>query len=241
MEVNRRISKEQQEIYIKNEKKSKNNFMIYKEYLKKIIYKNELKIIDLGGGSGCFANDVKLFFDRKNIKTDITVIDYCEYIEWKNFKNINFVKRSIFDELDHIKNESIDIIFINDVLHHLVYDSYKKSRIAQRKLFRLVFAKLKKGGYFFIGERCCQNPIIKDFSSPIIYYLTSSKRKLIRRMSKKIGANSAGVGVCFLSSKLWCKIANQSGFIIIDKISTPWYWKKKFFIQAKEIKFILKK
>ena len=242
METNRKISNIQQNIYAEYEKEATiGYFEIYKTFINTFENKN-LEIVDIGGGSGYFANEVKTFYESKNNNVSMTVIDYCKYDEWEKYGNINFINLPVFEALEKIENECLDIIFINAVLHHLVYSTYKKTRNAQKQLMGLAYTKLKKNGYVCIRECYVENPVIKELSIPLVYWLTSSKNPLILRMSKKLGSNSAGVGVCFLSIKKLVRLFGQTGFeIMLGAPNMPWEWDKKYLIRHNKSVFVLKK
>jgi hypothetical protein len=51
-------------------------------------------------------------------------------------------------------------------------------------------------------------------TSKIIYTLTSCTFSPVIALCKKLGAESSGVGVCFLSKKMWLNMFLQAGFVV---------------------------
>ena len=203
--------------------------------------KKEINIIDIGGGGGHFANTVKSFYDGGGATTNMTVIDYCKYDEWEEFEGINFIHENAFDALKKVENDCADIIFINATLHHLTFDTYKKTRGAQKSILELAYSKIKKHGYLCLRENYAQCPIIGGISMPLVYYMTKSQNPITIKISKKMGANSAGVGVCFFSPALLVRTLRKIGFVLVDMAITPWKWDIKYIIRHNKVALVFRK
>jgi len=65
--------------------------------------------------------------------------------------------------------------------------------------------------YFYNGY------IFDNSASKIIYFLTSCKNPLLSSVFRKIESKSAGVGVCFLSKKMWFSLFNKND-LVIDRL-----------------------
>lgn len=57
-------------------------------------------------------------------------------------------------------------------------------------------------------------------SCRILYFLTTTQNPLAVKLCKKMGSNSAGVGVCMLSRKMWHRLVNSAGMEIVDSIDS---------------------
>jgi len=239
---NRMISNEQKLLYAKKEKIIfKRHFVAYEKHIKEFIGKDKLEIIDIGGASGNFANEIHSYFNKHNTEASVKVIDYCEYDEWALFKNISFIQESAFKALTELQDNSVDLIFINLILHHIVLDTYKETRKAQIELLKLAYKKIKKNGLVLVNECYFQCPLLFEASTPVTFFMSSSKLSVVLNLSKILGSISAGVGVCFLPKKAWKETFARIGFILLDESEGEWKWVKKLLIREKLLYFILTK
>ena len=241
MATNRMIADEQRDLYAAYEKYNLEHYKVYKKYLKEFISKDNLKMVDVGGGSGNFARMVKTYFAKNATNVSMTLVDYCDYPEWERVEGINFVKMSAHEYISGLEDESVDILFLNAILHHLTFDTYRQTRSSQRELLELSYAKLKQGGILCMRENYSEIPLVGNLTTPIIYYLTSSRLSIIEKMARRFGSTSAGVGVCFLSPKVWQKTFTKIGFTIIDATIFPWWWSVPYLIRSNRVAFVLKK
>lgn len=236
------ISKEQQLAYAKLERDGAKAYVNgYNDYLKKYIGTDEILILDIGGGAGYFANEIKAFYNQNNTNASVNVIDNCQYNEWLLFDNVNFIAESAFTALDKFPDSSVDICFLNMILHHLTTDTYKKTRKSQQELLEMIYKKIKPDGYVCITECYNQNPIIRGFSTPVAYLLSSIELPILKKIAKKIGVGVTGAAVCFLSNESWEKLFSKIGFKIIDNQESPWHWEIKLLLRNKPFTFILSK
>ncbi|MDH5325920.1 MAG: hypothetical protein OEY58_10695 [Gammaproteobacteria bacterium] len=131
----------------------------------------------------------------------------------------NSRKRIICDSVENLagyKEEKgcYDVVFFNWLLHHLVGDSYSetikniKSCISESK--HLLSAR----GRISIFENNYDGILIDTLPSYMVFQLTSMKA--IAPITRKLGANTAGVGVCFLSRKSWEQVIQDSGLSLQD-------------------------
>ena len=241
MGTSRMITDEQRDLYATYERQNSKYYKVYRKHFRKFISKDNLRIVDVGGGSGRFARKVKTYFNKNAVGATITVVDYREYLQWEQIEDIEFVRMSAFNYLSDLEDESIDILFLNAILHHLVFDTYRQTRNSQRELLALSYAKLKQGGILCMRENYSEIPLIRNLTTPIIYYLTSSRLSIIEKMARRFGSTSAGVGVCFLSPKVWQKTFTKIGFSIIDATIFPWWWSVPYLVRSNRVAFVLKK
>ena len=239
---NRQISGKQQKLYAEIERNNANNlFAQYHTYLETLAGNDNLTIIDIGGGSGHFSNKVKTFFNENDTNTSINVIDYCKYDDWSLFSEINFIEESAFTALEKFQDNSVDVIFLNSILHHLIMDTYEKTRKTQEKLIEITYRKIRENGLVFVKECYYQNFILRDFSTPIVYFMTTSKLPFMTKLSSKLGSKSAGVGVCFLSPKAWRKVFSDTEFIVVNSQENILKWVRYPLIQEQFFSFVLTK
>lgn len=157
----------------------------------------EFSILDVGGGNGKFADRVLMTFP----KATATVVDLSEMLLGKNLPNPR--KTTLIasaTELDKLTGK-YDIVSFNWVLHHLIGKSYAQSLENIRDALKAAQGLLTPRGHISIYDNLCDGVIFDRAPSRIIYELTSSK--LLAKIVKAGGANTAGVGVCFQSYKAW--------------------------------------
>jgi len=241
MGTSRMITDEQRDLYATYEPLNLKYYKVYRKYFKDFTSKDNLRVVDVGGGSGHFARKVKTYFNKNGVDVNMTVVDYCEYLQWEQIEDIEFVKMSAYNYLSELEDESVDILFLNAILHHLTFDTYRQTRNSQRELLELSHAKLKKGGILCMRECYSESPLIKNLTTPVIYYLTSSRLSIIERIARRFGSTSAGVGVCFLSPKVWQKTFTKIGFTIINTTIFPWWWSVPYLVRSNRVAFVLKK
>lgn len=157
--------------------------------------------VDVGGGAGSFTDVILAEFpNAKGI-----VLDNSDYLLSKNtpLAAKQTVCASATEMSAHIDKGSCDVVFMNLMLHHMVGDSYALSRQLQTQVLNESIALLKPGGAISIIEQCFNGLVLHNLPGWLIYQATSSK--LLARITKRLKANTAGVGVCFLSTDCWRK------------------------------------
>ena len=101
---------------------------------------------------------------------------------------------------NYLNTYDIDIVFINWVLHHLVSDSYLKTRSNIINTLTII-KRNKHVKYLSIFENMYNGILFDSLPSRLIFQITSLKS--IKLLTRKMGANTAGIGVSFLSKKMW--------------------------------------
>ena len=232
------INDYQKKIYADMEKtNSEQLFSKYSDILQMYRGKSALKILDIGGASGYFALKLKEYF--LNTNCEVTVIDSTKFDTWGEFsEKINFVETSA-DNIDEIFPENtFDIIFANRAFHHCVRNTWKKTIEGIDEIINKINGILNKNGVLCITEHFFDGLLADGLSSRLVYEISSNKRKIIIKICNKIGVESAGIGVCFLSKKTWIKKLTCNKFKIerIDESEIErvkgWY-KKIFFLNKK--------
>jgi len=184
----------------------------------------QFSFLDIGGGNGKFTD--RLLTSYPNATG--TILDNSQLLLDRNQPNPRkkLINASAEDLEAHV-NEKYDLICLNWVLHHLVSDSYSQTRDNISSILSKAESLLSPRGRISIFDNMYNGLFLDNLPSHLIYHLTSSKA--IARFIKSQGANTAGVGVCFLSQKEWCSTFTASGLEILqysddEKWNIPWKW-----------------
>jgi SAM-dependent methyltransferase len=192
----------------------------YLEILEPLKRKSNIKILDIGGASGFFSLALHEYFSENGC--EIYIVDNTRYDTWEKFGGgrINFIKDSA-ENIGKIFSEgSFDLVFANRVFHHCVSPqgtAWKDTVFNIMDIVKQAYKVLKIDGTFCVTEHCCDGMLFDASASAIIYTLTSCKIPLLAKVFRRIEAKSAGVGVCYLSRKMWMATFEICGFTV-DKI-----------------------
>lgn len=175
--------------------------------------------VDLGGGSGAFCDNVLADFPDSNG----VLLDNAEILLERNKSHPRkrLINESV-ENLTHVlQQERFDLVFLNGVLHHFVCSSYRDTREMQRSVLRDSIALLTPGGRISIFENLAESFVGDGFPGAFIHYLTRSK--LLAPITGRLGANTAGTGVCFLSRRQWTREFQQLGMrsVAVTTDTTP--------------------
>jgi SAM-dependent methyltransferase len=169
---------------------------------------DSIPMMDVGGGNGRFSD--KILNHYPNV--DITILEPESTLLEKNAYHKNKTLYSnTFQNFPEDKSD-FGIIEFNWVLHHFVSHSYASTYDLQLKSLEKAYKLLKPGGIVVIFENFYEGFFNDDMPGNVVYHLTSSSA--LKNITKRLGANTAGVGVCFHSQKEWTKMLNAAGFEI---------------------------
>ncbi|BAZ10908.1 hypothetical protein NIES4071_27320 [Calothrix sp. NIES-4071] len=206
---------------------------IIQENIDRDFSNGKFRFLDIGGGNGLFAD--KLLSNYPS--SEGTVLDNSELLINKN--KFNSKKALICDSVESLSllKEKYDIIFFNWLLHHLVGSSYAESKSNILSALNSAIPLLSEHGRISIYENMYDGLILDGLPSALVYNLTSNSA--IAGITKKMGANTAGVGVCFLSKNQWISTLNKTDLELIkysddDKWSIPVAW--NVFLHIKSIR-----
>jgi SAM-dependent methyltransferase len=179
----------------------------------------DFTFLDVGGGNGQFAD--RLLAAYPNARG--TVLDNAQILLDRNKPNPRkqMINASVAD-LHQQTGQTYDIICFNWLLHHLVSDSYGQTCQNISKTIGEVIPLLSPRGRISIFENMYDGLWVDRLPSHLIFELTSSKP--LARFTQKMGANTAGVGVCFLSQKKWCSVIAQHPLVIDRYTDDPSDW-----------------
>jgi 2-polyprenyl-3-methyl-5-hydroxy-6-metoxy-1,4-benzoquinol methylase len=191
-------------------------------------YLNLNKIIglDIGGGIGKFSEIICQ--EINNCK--ITVVDNSQLAK-DSFISSKNVKLNYCDFFQYLgTDEKYDFVILKTVLHHFVDNTSSSTHLKQVKGLTISRNLLKDTGILIIEENFYE-PIWGDkITGAIIYYLT--KLKSIEKITRKLGANTAGEGVRFRSFNDWKNMLNSLD-LEVEEVIIPSNWGKSFPIWQK--------
>jgi len=171
--------------------------------------------LDIGGGNGVFTDRILMHYPQ----SEAFLLDNASNLIEINTQHPR--KTIILDSVENLEKYlniySIDIVFINWVLHHLVSNTYTNTRINIANIL-LIIKRNERIKYLAIFENMYNGSVFDSLPSKLIYQITSLKS--IKLLARKMGANTAGIGVCFLSKKMWiklfCNIFGDANINVID-------------------------
>lgn len=175
---------------------------------------NEFHCLDVGGGAGRFGDLILDAYPH----SQVTILDNSDYLLRQNSQSSRkttihadaFEVNKVFQNKDH----SFDIVILNHVIHHFIGDSYAETISIQKDILAKIFMGLPDKSYVFIVENAYNGVYFNDLPGKIIYKLTSLKN-FVTPLVKRLGANTAGTGVCFHSNKFWENLFLEIGFKIV--------------------------
>lgn len=183
------------------------------EYLWQLFPDGNFKFLDIGGGNGVFCDKVLDIFPQSKA----VLLDNSEYLISLNKQSDR--KRIICESVEKIdklfQGEEFDVVFLNLVLHHFVSNNYKATYKNVKDTFLNLKLLLSSKGYVCVFEDFYNGLIFDGLPSHLIFALTSSK--IFAGLTRKFGANTGGVGVCFRSKKQWIKIISECGYGIVHE------------------------
>ncbi len=166
--------------------------------------------LDVGGGKGFFADRVLEAFPE----CTGVVLDNADLLLYDNVEHPR--KRLVLGSATELEaalpGERFDVAFFNFALHHFIGPSYAATRRLQRDSLRAAGAMLAPGGRIAVTEITYNGVPFHNLPGRVVYALTSSKT--LAPLTSRLGANTAGAGVCFLSNAAWTREFEQLGFTV---------------------------
>ncbi|HDM8169040.1 TPA: class I SAM-dependent methyltransferase [Vibrio harveyi] len=171
-------------------------------------------LLDVGGGNGMYADKILNHYPN----AQVTLIEPEASLIAKNRPNPNkHLVCHLFQ--DAALESSFDIIQFNWVLHHFVTDTYQSTKQVQQEALHCAYRHLTPGGLIVMFENFYEGLLVNNLPSSLIYRSTSSK--LLAPLTQRLGANTAGVGVCFHSRTTWHDMIIEAGFKTV--LHVPFY------------------
>lgn len=181
-------------------------------------------LLDVGGGNGRFADRVLTQFPNSTA----TVLDNSESLLNRNLKNPR--KTVICDSVTNLasigRSRRFDVVCFHWLLHHLVSDSYHETSKNQLEALKCAKELLSPRGRISVFENMYQGYLLRGLPGLLIYHLTSAKS--LAAIVRGMGANTAGVGVCFRSNDGWTRMTAGAGLQIAAYTEPDdWVWPQK--------------
>ena len=180
----------------------------------------EFTFLDVGGGNGMFADRLLAAYPHSKG----TVLDNSEVLLSRNQPNER--KALLLDSVENLNgiNMCYDIIIVNWLLHHVVGDSYALTRRNQVSTLRTLGTLLTERGRISVFENVYDGLLIESLPGWLIFQLSANQT--IGPITRRLGANTAGVGVCFLSKKQWLSTMNDAALEVLrDAEPDSWTWR----------------
>jgi ubiquinone/menaquinone biosynthesis C-methylase UbiE len=212
-------------------------FYRYNSVFEKFKDRQNINILDIGGASGHFAIALYKKFEKNNCK--VFVVDTTRYSTWDEEESkVEFIESSADNLKKLFKENTFDIVFANLVFHHFVKSTWKKSLEGMHEIMNQIAFIMKKGGYFLVSDHFYNGFLWDKATNRIVYTLTTCSLSPIIKLCKKMGAESAGIGVCFLSEKMWYDLFSRAS-IEVERVhygvELGMKWYKKLLLCRKSI------
>jgi ubiquinone/menaquinone biosynthesis C-methylase UbiE len=204
---------------------------------------SKFSFLDIGGGNGKFTDRVLNNFKESHGY----LLDNSSYLLSLNtFNPRKTILEVSAEEIERLlQDQKFDIIFMNWVLHHFVKGGYSATLETQVNVLRQAKNLLSKNGRIIVIENLPEGLVGETICSFVINRVTSSK--IFAPIVKKMGGNTAGVGICFLGEQQWLKQFLRSGLRnenVVKFAEWELNYIKKFLLTIKNIRvgiFVLTK
>lgn len=225
MAITMRVLPEKQAVNFDTENVDDALFSRISEILRLYVGKESFDYLDVGGGNGKYADKILSRYPSSHV----TLVEpEFSLISKNTLSPRKCLIYSTFQESAPSRYR-YDVVGFNWVLHNFVGDSYRQCVKLQLLGLQRAYDALQPGGIVLIVENYYDGAWINNVSGRIIYGLTGST--LLRRLTAKLGANTAGTGVCFHSERMWKHLLQRAGFEFICgedlyDYSTLNFWQK---------------
>lgn len=181
---------------------------------------DHFRAIDMGGGNGVLADALLAAFPN----CEVTVLDNSQLLLDRNQPNDRkkLVLASAEEIDERLEDKSYDLACFHWVLHHFVCGGYATTTATVRSILSTTRRKLRDGGRVSVFENMYDGLLLDDMPGKIIHKLTSSR--LLAGVTSRLGANTAGVGVCFRSQQAWSRLLGECGYTTLAYDAGP-LWK----------------
>ncbi|NJL04412.1 MAG: methyltransferase domain-containing protein [Chloroflexaceae bacterium] len=178
------------------------------------------RFLDIGGGNGMLADKLLEHFPHA---TGV-VLDNSRLLL---AKNTNHPRKQLVCasavSLAALPEHHYDLVFINWVLHHLVSPTYQRTTQNQHEALAAAVRLVASHGRLSIFENMYEGVLFENLPGYLIFQLTSAP--LLAGLTRRFGANTANVGVCFRSQRSWERMLTAAGLEILTTSLDPKPWK----------------
>jgi SAM-dependent methyltransferase len=151
--------------------------------------------LDVGGGNGLWADRLLEAFPAAHA----VVLEPSDLLLQRNVAHRR--KRLVRGTAATLPDERFDLICVHWLLHHLVGNSYRATVRAQIETLRRLGQHLTSTGRIGVFENMYTGSLWHDMPGRLIYAATSLRS--LAPLTRRLGANTAGVGVAFHSRRAW--------------------------------------
>ena len=190
-----------------------------------------IRVADFGSGNGLFLDRLLSVFPRATgygIDISARLLSRNTPDVRKNLVNTSF--------LQYEPGFKFDILSLNWVLHHMVSGSVEETRQLIRKTVSHAVASLKPGGRLVVFENVLNGLVNDDLSSRLLHRGTSNK--MIAGLTKRMGANTAGVGIYYLGRDSLLGLMKEHGMRLDDEFAGSFqpYGRKNLLFLARSVR-----
>lgn len=173
--------------------------------------------LDVGGGNGRFVDRLLEEFPAATG----TVLEPSVPLLQRNAPHAR--KTLIKGMACGIPDRRYDLICVHWLLHHLVGESYAATRQEQVRILRVLGEHLTERGRISVYENIYAGWLLDDLPGWLIYQATALRG--LAAVTKRLGANTAGVGVCFHSLSAWRGLVAEAGLRVAEYAEPDrWVW-----------------
>lgn len=199
-----------------------NRWDVVKRLVEKDFPDGRFRFLDVGGGTGRFADRLLASFPNASG----AVLDNSEMLLSKNTSHER--KQLICDSVERLSGVSgkFDLVCVHWLLHHVVSSTYRKTTGNQLATLQALRTLLNARGRISMYENIFEGWVLKSLPGRVIYHLTAARS--ISKAIRMMGANTAGVGVCFRSMPEWQQVIGSAG-LAVDSYVEPdnWIWPQR--------------
>jgi len=178
----------------------------------------EFSFVDVGGGIGGFTDRLLAAYPGARG----VVLDNAPALLDKNERSDR--KTLVLagaEELDRIFGaERFDIVFLNYALHHFVLPSYGATRRLQRSVLSASRGLLTERGAVSLCENMANGRYLPNLPGRLVFGMTSLRA--LAPLVRRLGANTAGTGVCFNARSTWYADLADAGFAVDHYSERSW-------------------
>jgi SAM-dependent methyltransferase len=182
--------------------------------------------LDVGGGNGNFADRLlQRYPDARG-----TVLDSARGLLAANAGHPR--KELILGSAEHLtrifEKRTFDLVIFNWTLHHFVTSTYAGTRRLQRQILKQARKLLSANGVISVFENLYNGLVLDGLPGRLIFHATASRA--FAPVARRLGANTAGCGVCFLSKRQWEEEGTRAGLRVasyVDGFPKALTWAKK--------------
>lgn len=174
-----------------------------------------LRIVDLGGGDGSVLDACLEALPG----ADGLLVDLAQVMLDSNRPHVRKrLKLGNLADLDATLADEppFDVMIFNVVLHHCLADDARATRTLQQDILRAAGRHLAPGGTILVLEQIHESPLVPDLTPWLIYRLT--RLRTLAPVVRRLGANTAGVGVLFASTRRLRRLFADSGLALREEI-----------------------